>query len=130
MSVDLDLPEIEDLPKTQSVQLASGKLKEKDKTQKQLKEEYVFCVLGLVVFVAANMFNISPRIESVVISGFTQRRNKAGAISDDYVVSVRFTRSEFKNAEYAEVEPMGTIEKFENRLNVTSTFIMKAIEPL
>lgn len=130
LSVDLDLPELEDLPKSQSVQLASGKLKEKDKTQKQLKEEYVTCVLGLVVFVAANMFNVSPRIESVVISGFTQRRNKAGAISDDYIVSVRFTRSEFQNARFAEAEPAKTIGKFENRLNVTSTFIMKAIEPL
>lgn len=130
LSVDLDLPEIEDLPKSQSIQLASGKLKEKDKSQKQLKEEYVTCVLGLVVLVAANMFNISPRITSVVVSGFTQRRNKAGAISDDYVVSVRFTRSEFQSARFAEAEPMETIEKFENRLNVTSTFVMKAIEPL
>lgn len=130
LSIDLDLPETEDLPKTQPIQLASGKLKEKDKSQRQLKKEYVTCVLGLVVFVAANMFNISPRIASVVVSGFTQRRNNAGAISDDCVVSVRFTRSELQGMRFAEVEPAETIGKFENRLNVSSTFAMKAIEPL
>lgn len=130
LSVDLDLPEIEELPKTYAVQMASGKFKEKDKTQKQLKEEYARCVLGLTLFVASNLFNVSPAIGEIVVSGYTARRDKAGAMKDEYIVSVRLPRAQFSLSGYAVREPEATILGFENRLNLTSTKIFKTIEPL
>lgn len=128
--VDLDLPEIDDLPKTYAMQLSSGKYREKEKTQKQIREEYAKCVLGLTVFVAANLFNVSPVISDIVISGYTARRNKAGALIDDYIVSVRFAREVFKRCGYTDKTPEETLCMFENRLNLTSTKIFKSIQPL
>ena len=130
LSIDLDLPEIEDLPTTCSVQLASGKYKEKNKTQKQLKEEYIQCILGLVVFIATNMFNAGAAVREVAVSGYTQRRNKAGAIQDDYIVSVRFDRSTLESLPYSQSNPMETILRFENRVNIASSGQFKVIEPL
>lgn len=129
LMIDLDLPEIENMPTTTTSQLASGKYKEKNKTQKQIKEEYCRCVLGLVVLVASSMFNASPCIQRVVVSGYTQRRNKAGDLQDDYIVSVDFGRDVMASLPYAEDDPMDTVLRFPNRMNLTSSKIFKVIEP-
>lgn len=130
LSIDLDLPEIEDLPRTISTQLASGKFKEKNKTQKQLKEEYVRCVLGLTVFLAANLFNVSPAIKEIVLSGYTQRRDADGALQDDYIVSIRFDRIEMSSQPYKRQDPEATVNQFENRMNLTAAKQFKKIKPL
>lgn len=129
LMIDLDLPEIEDLPTTTTSQLASGKYREKNKTQKQLKEEYVRCVLGLLVFIAATMFSASPAVGHVVISGYTQRRNRAGDINDEYIVSVNFERDKLASMDYSNVEPMETILQFENRMNLTPGNMFRTIKP-
>lgn len=127
--VDLDLPEIEDLPTVASTQLASGKFKEKNKTQKQIKEEYARCVFGLTTVVAATLFNASPKIEHVIVSGYTQRRNKAGDVSDDYIISVDFVRERMQSLDYAIANPESTVLEFPNRMNRTVSGLFKAIEP-
>lgn len=129
LMVDLDLPEIEDLPTETAVQMANGNLKIKDKTQKALRGEYAECVFGLAVFVASSLFNASPEIQMVVVSGYTQRRNKAGDIVDDYIFSIKFTREQFYCLDYGTMDPESFCLGFENRCNVSSTKVFKAIEP-
>jgi len=129
LMVDLDLPEIEDLPTQMAVQMANGTLKVKDKTQKALRMEYTECVFGLAVFVAANLFNVSPAIRLVTVSGYTQRRNKAGDIADDYILSIKFTREAFAQVDYVAMDPEAFCLEFENRCNVTATKVFKTIEP-
>lgn len=130
LMLDLDLPEIEDIPQTHAVQMASGAFKEKEKNQKQLKEEYSRCVLGLVVYISAHLFNVSPVVREIVVSGFTTRRDSSGSEVDEYIVSVRFDRIHFASCEYALDEPEDTVLKFENRLNLTSTKSFRQIQPL
>ena len=129
MYLDVDLPEIEDVPENEVVRLASGNLKEKKKTQATLKQEYVNLVLGLAIFISANIFNASPAIHSIVMSGYTQRRNKAGDVNDEYVYSIKFLREIFENSVLANVNPMDFCMRFENRSNITSTMLMKKIQP-
>lgn len=129
MYLDVDLPEIEDIPKDEVVRLASGNLKEKKKTQATLKQEYVKLVFGLAIFISANVFNVSPAIHGIVISGYTQRRNTAGAVNDEYVYSIKFTRNIFENSVLCNVNPQDFCMRFENRSNVTSSMLMKKIEP-
>ena len=129
LMVDLDLPEIEDLPTETAVQMANGNLKIKDKTQKALRLEYAECVFGLAVFVSSSLFNASPEIGTVVVSGYTQRRNKAGDMVDDYIFSIRFTREEFYYVDFKAIDPEAFCLGFENRCNVSSTKVFKAIEP-
>ncbi len=129
MYLDVDLPEIEDIPENEVVRLASGNLKEKKKTQATLKQEYANLVLGLAIFISANIFNVSPAIYNIVMSGYTQRRNNAGEVNDEYVYSIKFTREIFENSVLANVNPMDFCMRFENRSNITSTMLMKKIQP-
>ena len=127
--LDVDLPEIEDLPDMELTRLASGNLREKKKTQATLKQEYVTLVLGLSIFISANVFNVSPAIHSIVISGYTQRRDKAGDINDDYIYSIKFDREAFQKSVLANVVPQNFCSRFENRMNITTSMIMKKITP-
>lgn len=113
--IDLDLPEIEDLPSTTTKQLKSGQVKVVNKPQKKLKEEYATCVLGLAFFIAGNTFNLNANIKEVEISGYMQRRNRGGDIDDDYIYSVRFPREEFRKNPVN--DPLRDFNEFEIRIS-------------
>ena len=65
-NLDVDLPEIEDLPATVMVKNASGNIKEKKKTQAELKNEYAQVVFGFAMYISGHVFNISPVINKTV----------------------------------------------------------------
>lgn len=129
--LDLDLPEIEDLPADKATMLANGTTKRKNKTQKELKEDYVNCVFGLALFFSAHLFNISPRISEIVISGYTQRSStKAMDPQDEYIYSIKFIREKIEDKQLASITaPLSFCLEFENRCNLTSTLMLKKIEP-
>lgn len=127
--LDVDLPESESLPTTQYVQLQSGNLTERKKTQTQLRDEYATLIFGIAVFLAANLFNLSPAITGIVLSGYSQRRNAAGDVQDDYLLSVRFTRAPFEKECAGDCDPIEFCQRFENRCKMTATKIFKPIEP-
>lgn len=127
--VDLNLPEIEDLPQESLEQLQSGNLKVRQKTQKQLRAEYAQCVFGTAVYVAASLFNLSPCIETLTLSGYTQRRDSVGDVADDYIFSIRFEREGFYGADFGAMDPEDFCMGFQNRCKMTSTKIFKVIVP-
>ena len=129
MMLDVDLPEIEDLPESRMIKTDSGGLKEKKKTQAELRGEYATLVFGLAVFISANVFNVSPAIKKIVISGYTQRRNKDSEISDDYIYSIKFTRDMFEKIDVSIADPKAFCLKTDNRCNMTSTSLFKVIKP-
>ena len=129
MYLDVDLPEIEDIPENEIVKQSNGNLKEKKKTQATLKQEYANLVFGLAIFISSNIFNISPAIHNITISGYTQRRNKLGEINDEYVYSIKFTRDVFERSALQNVDPKDFCMSFENRCNMTTTMLMRKITP-
>lgn len=129
--VDLDLPEIEDLPKKKAMVSASGKISIKPKTNKELKEDYSKCVIGLAFFFAGNFFNMTRDLENITISGYTQRLSKkTGNIEDEYVYSIKFVRNSFGKLHIKSIDPRQAIDNFENIINITSTYELKKIEPM
>jgi len=128
--VDLDLPEIEDLPTEKAVELKSGLVKAKEKSQKELRQDYVTCVFGLSVFFASYLFCLSPHITRQVISGYTQRRNdRSGEMEDRYIYSIVFDRDAFEQGRHKKAEPYTFCQNFRNRTNLLATGDLKAIEP-
>lgn len=127
--LDVDLPEIEDIPDTKMVKLASGNLSQKKKTQAELKQDYAALVFSLVIFLSANLFALSPAIEKITMSCYTQRRNTAGDIEDNYILSVKFERAPFEKESFQKANPMEFCMGFENRCNMTSTMLFKKIKP-
>ena len=130
IKIDLDLPEIDELPKEKAIQLASGQIKRKEKTQKELKHEYMRCIFGLAVFISSYLFDISPVIHEIVVSGYTQRRNKrTGENQDDYIYSVKFHRSGFVGIDFNTIDIISFFEQFENRYILSQTYELKTIIP-
>lgn len=127
MYLDLDLPEIEDLPRTTTKRLKSGQVKVVNKTQKQLKQEYATCVLGMAFFMAANIFDLNANISEVTVSGYTQRRDRNGDMADEYIYSVRFPREQFRKTVVK--DPIEDINGFENRMKLGTTFAFGKIKP-
>ena len=129
MMLDVDLPEIEDLAQTKLVKTDAGNLKEKKKTQAEMRGEYSTLVFGLAIFIVSHTFNVSPAIQRVLISGYTQRPDKDGNIKDDYIYSIKFTRDLFEQRDLSRIIPKDFCLSVENKCNMTSTSLFKAIVP-
>ena len=127
--VDLDLPEIEDLNKEYPV-VSKKEIVYKKKTNSVLKEEYARQVMSLGVFLTANFFNLSSYIDEIVLSAFTTVRDNNGDLSDQYLYSVKYTRDEFVNTDLSKLDDLYQfILRFENRINMSTTYNFKAIKP-
>ena len=127
--VDMDLPEIEHLPTVKARQLASGQIKEAAKSQKELKAEYARCVFGLGMFCASYFFCVTPHMERILLSAYTQRRDNRGDLVDTYIYSVIFERKAFEQPGYQQTEPEAFIGRFKNRMNKLADGTLKRIEP-
>lgn len=125
--VDLDLPEIEDLPQEKFVVLAT-KYKLTNKTKKELSQEYYDLVSLLTLVVATSILEYLFNIENIVVSAYTQRRNNKGVLDDQYIFSVDIDRNKLKRFKK---ENYNTIfNSFYSILKQDSNGILKKIDPI
>jgi hypothetical protein len=132
--VDVDLPEIEDIPQKIATIAASGrKLNIKKKSQKQLRLEYSTHIHGIAFRLAGIVFATLSTTNLVIISGYSQRLDSAtGIINDDYLFSFKINKDEFKKINFRsleKVDPVVAMASFEHIRKMTATGIFKAIVP-
>lgn len=132
--IDIDLPEIENIPqRTASIAATGKKLNIKNKTDKQLRLEYSTHIHAIALRVAAYTFATLPSIDLIVISGYSQRLDKATAhTNEEYLYSVKFNKSDFSKLNFEKIElidPIKAFDNFENIRKMTETGIFKKIEP-
>lgn len=127
--IDLDLPEIEDMPQNKLAELADGSIKIKKKTKKEQVEDYRTCVFGLGEYVASHVFSVVPQAKKVVVSAYTQRRSeKTGEQMDVFIYSVVFARADFTK-DYQDKDPYEFCQKLPSRFYVLASGVMKEIAP-
>jgi len=127
--IDLDLPEIEDMPQNKLTELADGTIKIKAKTKKEQYEDYRTCVFGLGEYVASHVLAIVPQAKKTVVSAYTQRRDeKTGENLDVFIYSVVFDRADFKK-DYQEINPYDFCSELPSRFYVLASGVMKSIVP-
>jgi len=127
--VDLDLPEIEDMPQNVLSELADGTVKIKKKTKKQQYEDYRTCVFGLGEYVASHAFAVVPQAQKIVVSAYTQRRDeKTGDLLDVFIYSVVFDRGVFTK-DYQDKDPYDFCSGLKSRFYVLASGVMKEIAP-
>ena len=127
--IDLDLPEIEDMPQNKLTELADGTIKIKAKTKKEQYEDYRTCVFGLGEYVASHVLAIVPQAKKIVVSAYTQRRDeKTGENLDVFIYSVVFDRADFKR-DYQEMNPYDFCSDLPSRFYVLASGVMKSIVP-
>ncbi|MCR6653688.1 MAG: DUF4236 domain-containing protein [Cellvibrionaceae bacterium] len=132
--VDIDLPEIENVPtKTASLSANGRRLLVKEKTKKQAKEEYSLHVHGILMRVSGIVFKALPGVNVVIASGYTQRVNKAtGHINDDYILSAKILRTDYARLNFSNlknVNPVDFISQGEHRRKLLQSGEFKTIEP-
>ncbi len=133
VAMDVDLPEIEDLPvKTANVPQRGWKVVIKTLSDRQKRLNYARHIHGILFRLVGETFTLLPSVEQVLISGYSQRPSpKTGKIEDDYLVSVRvrwetWTQIDFANLK--DIDPVEAMGNFEVRRHMTKTGIFKPIE--
>lgn len=128
--LDVDLPEIDQVPLTKASILKSGKLKVQKKSQKEKREHYAIMVGGTALYLCSYLFSLLPTCEEIIISGYTQVMNKAtGHFDDQYIYSLKVDREKFYSLNISEVHPIAAFENFEPIVDVTKTYIFREIKP-
>jgi hypothetical protein len=135
VALDVDLPEIEDLPrKLTTVPERGYKLSVKELKGKALQELYARHVHGIGFRIIGEVFATLPSIEEVTLSAFTQRNTPAtGQRLDTYIYSVRVRRDDwvqinFKNL--AAVDVIASFEPFALRRKIAKSGTFEAIVPV
>ena len=110
--LDVDLPEIEDLPqKLASVASTGKKLNIKNKTAKQLQSEYALHIHGIVFRLAGTVFATLPTADTGIISGFSQRLDRStGKVNNDYLLSVKVEREQYSKIDFDSLDKVNPIE--------------------
>lgn len=132
--IDVDLPEIEELPrKTAAVPARGYKLSIKELAATRLQQLYMRHVHGIGFRIVGEAFAVLPKAEEVVLSGYSQRPDKAtGEVQSQYLYSVRVQRPEWGRINFAnldDVDPVEALGRFDIRREVSKTGLFKEIVP-
>ncbi|MGH8475452.1 MAG: hypothetical protein ACRER2_06720 [Methylococcales bacterium] len=101
--VDVDLPEIDDLPKEEASGAARGlRLKIKPRSETKRRREYMRHVHGVVFRVVGEVFAALPSVQRLICSAYSQRPDySTGNIEDEYLLSLRVTRVQWGTINFA-----------------------------
>nr|BDD45869.1 hypothetical protein 18 [Desulfobulbaceae bacterium] len=132
--IDIDLPEIEDLPNQQATISKSGlKINVKERSDTQKRKDYMNHIHGVGFLIIGHVFASLPKIESVVCSGYSQRMsNTTGNVEDEYLYSVKVNREDWSKMNFSNLEAISMPEclgSFDIKRNMTKTGLFKPIEP-
>ena len=128
--VDVDLPEIKDIPSSKAEVKINGVLSYREKTLAETQKDYLRCVCGIAFYIAGHFFNVNMNIKNVQVSGYTQRVNRSrGDFEDDYVYSVFFDKEAFSQLRFYSLDPVKAIREFPVRINILYTGNLGTIMP-
>jgi hypothetical protein len=133
--IDTDLPEIETISeKTAKPNSNYKRVIVKEKSLKRRREEYYRYVNGVIFLITSLVFAAFPDIETVKISGYTQVNDDSiGYSKNKYIISMIIDKNEFSKINFKNLKNVNSIsalEKFVVKVNKTSTYILKEIEPI
>jgi hypothetical protein len=133
--LDVDLPEIEDLPtRTANYSGRGFKLSIKEMSTTQKQKLYVEHVHSIGFRIIDEVLAVLPKAHTVILSAYSQRASRAtGQVGDEYLYSVRVCRPEWGSIDFASLErvdAVAALERFELRRELSKTGVFKPIEPM
>lgn len=132
--LDVDLPEIEDMPsKIAAVPVRGLRLSVKELPAVQVRKRYMAHIHGVGFRIIGETFAALPCARRVTFSGFSQRNDPAtGQARDDYLYSVSLERGDWERIDFGLLEMVDVVEslaQFDLRRQMTKTGIFRPIEP-
>ena len=134
VALDVDLPEIEDMPNKLAAVPARGlKLSVKELSSTKLQKLYAEHIHGVVFRLVGEVFAALPTAQEVTASGYSQRRDPSTAqLRDDYLLSVRVPRTQWSKLDFAHLANLDVAEalnQFDLRREMSKSGILKPITP-
>jgi hypothetical protein len=134
LELDVDLPEIEDMPTRIASLAARGfRVNFKDRTDAEIRRDYLRLVNGTVFRIAGEAFANLPTLEQVTISAFTQRKDAGtGNEMDDYVLSTRIHRKDWCSIDFEHlksIDPVEALARFEIIRSISRGGRLETIRP-
>ncbi|SFB86640.1 Protein of unknown function [Marinospirillum celere] len=135
LAIDVDLPGMDQFP-DKKARLGARELRLviTSKSQTQLRQEYAHHLHAVLLRVLGTAFASLPSIQTITLSGYTQRMDSAtGHEEDDYLISVRVERIAFAAINFNNldaVDPIQALEAFELVRDMSKSGIFKTIAPL
>lgn len=131
--LDVDLPEVEDMPVSSVRVNARGtEIIEKELSQKAIRERYARHVHGCLLRIVGIAFCALPFV-TITISGFTQRISKqTGHLEDEYILSARINRNDFERLNFyslEDVDPIEALSLFDLRREMSASYLFRTIIP-
>lgn len=132
--LDVDLPEIEDLPTRSATASAKcDRLLYKDLSETAKRSNYVQHVHSIGFRLVGEAFAALPTLESIVVSGYSQRPDKkTGHINDDYLYSAIVRRDLWQQGNFTNLRSLDVVaafERFELRREMSKTGVFKPVAP-
>jgi hypothetical protein len=133
--VDVDLPEIEDMPdKTASSPQRGYRLSVKDMSATQVQKNYMRHVHAVGFRIIGEVFAALPTINQITLSAYSQRPSKTtGRVSDEYLYSVKVGRYQWSIIDFVNLKNLDVVDslaQFELRRDMSKTGIFRGIQPL
>ena len=132
--LDVDLPEIEDMPTRLAAVPARGlRLSVKELAPSRVQRLYAEHVHGILFRLVGEVFAALPRAQTVVASGYSQRRDPATAqLRDEYLLSVRVARADWQANDFSHLSAIDVTEalaRYDLRREMLRSGQLKAITP-
>ena len=132
--LDVDLPEIEDMPSTCWKPIVSRmELVERPMSQKALAGIYLDHVCSVITRLIGHSFAASSAIHTVALSAYTQRQAAMGGYSDEYVATACVARSRWSEvvlSQIASIDPHGLLQRLGARIATNARGMLLAQMPL
>lgn len=132
--IDVDLPEIEDMPnKKATIPQRGYKLSVKEMSSTQIQQLYMKHIHGIGFRIIGEIFSALPITQEVTLSAYSQRPGASTAnITNEYLYSVQVTRNLWSGINFNNLESLDIIEalaQFNIIRNMTKTGNFKPIKP-
>ncbi|KQN09679.1 hypothetical protein ASE85_01640 [Sphingobium sp. Leaf26] len=132
--LDVDLPEIEDMPSSQwTADRRSLQLALKPLSKQKIAFCYVDHVCSLILRLIGHSMATSTAIETVAVSAYTQRKISSGQSEDDYVATVEISRTAWDQIDRRavdEIDPQNLLRRHGARIETNGRGIFLVQQPL
>jgi hypothetical protein len=132
--LDVDLPEIEDMPASRWMPLMSKmSLVQKPISQKDLAGLYLDHVCSILSRLIGHSMAVSGAIEIVALSAYTQRSASSGKIDDEYVAVVEVKREEWNQIDksaMALIDPYNLLRRLGAKIDTNARGMLLVQQPL
>lgn len=131
LRLDVDLPEVEDLPQAELAVTATGEVVEKPLSAARRRRNYARHVHAVVFRLVGEGFGVLSGPDRIVAAAFTQRVSPAtGGVDEDYVLEVEVDRAGWSRLRFDslnEIDPQAALEAFPLRREMTRSGELRSI---